>query len=187
MALLWKMICNNRGSYESSPPCTDMCSSRTVRCRLAWFAYCVAAHCIAASHLVSLRVYQSVMTRAVSFKESWVIADRADIKDNVLWYPLSRQLLVQHTRTDGAGWTTATRWGWSRKAPRQVKAHCNTLQHTATHCNTLQHTAAHCNTLQHTAEHCNTLQHTATHCNTLQHTATHCNTLQHTATHCNTL
>ena len=80
-----------------------------------------------------------------------------------------------------------------------VKAHCNTLQHTATYCNTLQHTATHCNTLQHTHTSRNSCMHTATHCNTLQHTHTsrnscmhecslsHCSTLQHGAVHCNTL
>jgi len=75
----------------------------------------------------------------------------------------------------------------------RLRAHCNTLQRTATHCNTLQHTATHCNT--YFATHLSgaiartpacSLQHTATHCNTLQHTATHCNTLQHSATLCNT-
>ena len=81
------------------------------------------------------------------------------------------------------------------------RAHCSTLQHTATYCNTLQHTATRCNTLHQRQQlpshdtrwtilrrtHCNTLQHTAKHCITLQHTATHFNKLQRTATHCNTL
>jgi len=73
------------------------------------------------------------------------------------------------------------------------RAHCNTLQHTATHCNTLQHTRRIARwdsdtLLQHTATHCQTqdVPHVGTwraDCNTLQHTATHCNALQHTATH----
>ena len=53
------------------------------------------------------------------------------------------------------------------------RAHCNTLQHTATHCNTLQHTATHCNALQRTSTYCYRLQHTAAHCNTLQLSVTH--------------
>jgi len=63
-----------------------------------------------------------------------------------------------------------------------VRAHCNTLQHTAPHCSTRHHTVTHCNTLQaayftvtvltrNVRAHRNTLQHTAPHCNTLQHTA----------------
>ena len=90
------------------------------------------------------------------------------------------------------------------------RAHCNTLQHTATHCSTLQHTATHCNTLpnaiQHmphylrqylAAAHCVKLHHTATHCNTLPNAALHMprtcriiadsNSLQHTALNCITL
>ena len=90
-----------------------------------------------------------------------------------------------------------------------LKAHCSTLQVTATHLNTtphftsrsrlqhLQHTATYCNILQHT-QHCegvtrqqarlkthgSTPHYTATHCNTLQHTSIHCKILQRTVTHC---
>jgi len=81
---------------------------------------------------------------------------------------------------------------------KELKAHRNTLQHTATHCNTLQHTATHCNRAmpkifdrwhcksKELKKHRNTLRHNFAHCNA---PATHFNTLQqHTVTHCqNTL
>ena len=137
-SLLLKMTYKDKGSYESSPPCTDKTYCRTFLNSNNFLYKLVFQE---SEYVADVYEYKRVNFMCIN-KSSW----------RNLWSLTTRESTLQPTSTHcNTLQRTATR--------------CNTLHHTAPHCTTLHHTATHCIALQHTATHCNALQHTAMHCN----------------------
>jgi len=159
-ALLREMSYKDKGSYESSPPCTWQC-----------FALNTPQHTVA--HCKHSNTLQYTGTHCNTRQNSF-----------------SRQLVAvtmpQHTATHGntLQHTAAHCPTLHQTATHTYSAACCS-KHAPTPCNTQQHIAHHCNMLQHTAIHTRqlvaliTTQHTATNHNALHHAASHCNTREY--------
>ena len=131
-ALLRKMTCKDKASYDATPPCT------------AHLYVCVLVGCVCVCVLIECAyVYVCVCAMSLLYwkRDPRVISEQ-------MYHELS--LSLQHTATHCNT--------LQHQCIMDCRSHCNTLQHTATHCNTLQHTAVCCSELQCVAVCCSVLQ-----------------------------
>ena len=198
-SLLRKMTYKDKGSYESSPPCTHTWYfdvSRT--CSRMCLCHCLVHTWIMLVCGCVIHIHDS-STRSVTWMK-WchmrIICHELLVCVAVCCSVLQCVAVCCSVLQCVAVCRSVLHW----VLPWQMIFMCciessqkNRGEHTnAFVCVCICHQLLSCNTLQHTATHYNTLQHTTTHFKRLQHTAapsrsaTHCNTLHHTATHCNT-
>jgi len=194
-ALLWKMTCKDKASYDSKPSWTYIRHFRTVV--MNPMAMLLNSGNLAPNMKTAMISNISTSTNnttanCVIFVRHlfWFICIHVYTYIYPFWFCCRckyacMDLHIQHTHISAVRAVLCMSSCVMLTVRCMATTHRNTL-HMMCGADTLQQTASHCNTLHHTPAHCNTLQHTATHCNTLQHTATHYNTLQHTATHFNT-
>jgi len=152
-SLLREMTYQDKGSYESSPPCrhTPLSFRKWLRNKPAGGG----SGCGSSLSLRALHIYCSLFANE-PFKYTTLFSQKSPARSIPAGGSSGSDCRVSFVfvlcnKTRGFGW-----WNFSKVSFTVTATHCNTLQHTTTRCNMVQQS------LQHTATHCNTVQHGAT-------------------------